>query len=80
MPTQAGASSLPSRQAFVIAAAQCGRHSPDRSSHGHSLIIDPWGVVLAQLGDRPGVALADCGLDELERVRESLPALRHRRL
>jgi predicted amidohydrolase len=67
-------------QVFVIAPAQCGRHSADRSSHGRSLVIDPWGVVLAQLGDQPGVALADCALDELERVRESLPALRHRRL
>jgi predicted amidohydrolase len=67
-------------QAFVLAPAQCGVHSPDRRSHGRSLIIDPWGVVLAQLGDRPGVALADCSIAELERVRESLPALRHRRL
>jgi predicted amidohydrolase len=67
-------------QAFVLAPAQCGMHSPDRSSHGRSLIIDPWGVVLAQLGDPPGVAVADCSLAELERIRESLPALRHRRL
>jgi predicted amidohydrolase len=67
-------------QVFVIAPAQCGRHSADRSSHGHSLIVDPWGIVLAQLGDRPGVAVAECALDELERVRERLPALRHRRL
>ena len=67
-------------QVFVIAPAQCGRHSPDRSSHGRSLIIDPWGVVLAQLGDRPGVALADCDLAEQQRLRERLPALRHRRL
>ncbi len=67
-------------QAFVLAPAQCGVHSSDRSSHGRSLIIDPWGVVLAQLGDRPGIGLADCSIPELERVRESLPALRHRRL
>jgi predicted amidohydrolase len=67
-------------QVFVIAPAQCGRHSADRTSYGRSLIVDPWGVVLAQLGDKPGVALADCALDELERVRESLPVLRHRRL
>jgi predicted amidohydrolase len=43
-------------QVFVIAPAQCGRHSTDRCSYGRSLIIDPWGIVLAQLGDRPGVA------------------------
>ena len=67
-------------QAFVLAPAQCGAHGPDRSSHGRSLIVDPWGVVLAQLGDVPGVAVAECSLAALERVRESLPALRHRRL
>ena len=67
-------------QAFVVAPAQCGRHSSDRTSHGRSLIIDPWGLVLAQLGDRPGVAVADCDLEELERIRTRLPALAHRRL
>ena len=67
-------------QAFVLAPAQCGRHHPDRASHGHSMIVDPWGVVLAQLGDRPGVAVADCSPDDLERVRAGLPALAHRRL
>jgi predicted amidohydrolase len=67
-------------QAFVLAPAQCGAHSLDRASHGRSLIVDPWGVVLAQLGDAPGVAVAECSLSRLERVREALPALRHRRL
>jgi len=67
-------------QAYVIAPAQCGRHGPDRASHGHSMIVDPWGVVLAQLGDRPGVAVAACPPEALERVRASLPALGHRRL
>ncbi|MGH0029056.1 MAG: carbon-nitrogen hydrolase family protein [Myxococcota bacterium] len=67
-------------QAFVVAPAQCGRHSPDRASHGRSLIVDPWGLVLAQLGDRPGVAVAECDLEELARVRRRLPALSHRRL
>ena len=67
-------------QAFVLAPAQCGRHSGDRSSHGRSMIVDPWGLVLAQAGDRPGVALAECDIEALERTRESLPALQHRRL
>ncbi|HKE14394.1 MAG TPA: carbon-nitrogen hydrolase family protein [Kofleriaceae bacterium] len=67
-------------QCFVLAPAQCGVHSPERASHGRSLIVDPWGIVLAQLGDRPGVAVADCSLAELERVRASVPALRHRKL
>jgi len=67
-------------QCFVLAPAQCGVHSPERASHGRSLIVDPWGIVLAQLGDSPGVAVADCSLAELDRVRASVPALRHRRL
>jgi predicted amidohydrolase len=67
-------------QCFVLAPAQCGVHSPERASHGRSLIVDPWGIVLAQLGDSPGVAVADCSMTELERVRASVPALRHRKL
>jgi len=67
-------------QAFVLAPAQCGRHSETRASHGRSLIVDPWGLVLAQGGDRPGLVLADCDLGELARIRASLPALEHRRL
>ena len=67
-------------QAFVLAAAQCGRHNEDRASHGRSMIVDPWGLVLAQAADRPGVIHAECDLEDLERVRRALPALRHRRL
>jgi len=67
-------------QAFVLAPAQCGRHSPDRASHGRSLIVDPWGLVLAQAGDRPAVIEAECDLEDLERIRTAIPALRHRRL
>jgi predicted amidohydrolase len=67
-------------QAFVLAPAQCGRHSETRASHGRSLVVDPWGLVLAQGGDRPCVVMADCDLGELARIRASLPALQHRRL
>jgi len=67
-------------QAFVLAPAQCGRHSDDRSSHGRSLIVDPWGLVLAQGTDRPGVLVADCDLDEQDRIRARVPCLEHRRL
>lgn len=67
-------------QAFVFAPAQCGRHSPDRASHGRSLIVDPWGRILAEAGDEPTVLVADCDPQELQRVRARLPALRHRRL
>ena len=67
-------------QAFVLAPAQCGRHSEDRSSYGRSMIIDPWGLVLARAADRPCAVVADCDLDSLERIRRALPALAHRRL
>ena len=67
-------------QAFVVAPAQCGRHSPDRQSYGRSLVIDPWGLVLAQAADKPCAVVVDCDLAELERVRSSIPALTHRRL
>jgi predicted amidohydrolase len=67
-------------QAFVLAPAQCGRHSVDRASYGHSLIIDPWGRILAEAGDEPVVIIADCDVRELARIRASLPALRHRKL
>ena len=67
-------------QCFVLAPAQCGRHSPERTSYGRSLIIDPWGLVLAQAGDRPAVIVAECDLEEQERVRAAIPALSNRRL
>ena len=67
-------------QVFVLAPAQCGRHSADRSSYGRSMIIDPWGVVLAQGTDLPGVVAADCDLESLARIRGSIPCLDNRRL
>jgi len=67
-------------QAFVLAPAQAGRHGPDRASYGRSLVVDPWGLVLARAPDRPGVVVADCRIEDLERIRAALPALSHRRL
>jgi len=67
-------------QCFVVAPAQCGRHSADRASYGRSMIIDPWGLVLAQAGDEPCVLVAECREEDLARVRRSIPALKHRRL
>jgi len=67
-------------QAFVIAPAQCGRHNPERASYGRSLVVDPWGLVIARAGDRPCVLVADCDLEEQDRIRRDLPALAHRRL
>ncbi len=66
-------------QAFVIAAGQCGTHDDDTVSHGHSMIVDPWGEVLAQAADGEGIAVADLDFGHLNDVRRRLPALRHRR-
>ncbi len=67
-------------QAFVIAAAQVGDHGGGRSSYGRSMVIDPWGLVLARAPDQPGPFLVDCNLEHQDRIRLSLPALQHRRL
>ncbi len=67
-------------QAFVLAPAQWGRHGPDRRSHGRSLVVDPWGVVLGCAPDGTGPLVVDCALDGQDRVRDALPVLRHRRL
>jgi predicted amidohydrolase len=67
-------------QSYVLAAAQWGKHRPARTTYGHSMIVDPWGTVLAEAPDRVGVIVADVLRDDLRRVRESLPSLRHRRL
>ena len=67
-------------QAFVLAPAQWGQHSEDRASHGRSLVVDPWGLVLAQAPDRACVVMADCELDHQDRLRAALPCLAHRRL
>jgi predicted amidohydrolase len=66
-------------QAFVIAANQIGENEPGRHSGGRSMIIDPWGVVLAQASDGVGVIVADLDLDALDAIRESLPSLANRR-
>jgi deaminated glutathione amidase len=66
-------------QAFVIAANQIGRHPPGLRSGGRSMIVDPWGVVVAQAGDDIGVVIADLDLRALERIRSELPSLANRR-
>jgi nitrilase len=67
-------------QCFVLAPAQCGEHPGGRLSHGRSMVVDPWGIVIACSPDRPGPLLAECNPDDLDRIRAALPALRHRRL
>jgi predicted amidohydrolase len=66
--------------AYVVAAAQWGAHGPGRASHGHAMIVDPWGAVLAQVPDGEGIALAELDFDRQDRLRRELPALSHVRL
>jgi predicted amidohydrolase len=66
-------------QCFVIAPNQIGRHPPDHRSGGRSLIVDPWGLVLATAPDEETAIVADLDLSRLEEIRRRLPALTHRR-
>ena len=66
-------------QCYVIAPAQHGHNWGKRHSYGHTLIIDPWGEILAECENGDGVAIADIDPAEVERVRAELPSLRHRR-
>lgn len=65
--------------AFVIAAAQTGRHEDGRETWGHSLVVGPWGAVLLDMGEAPGVAVLDLDLDAVAEARRRIPSLDHRR-
>lgn len=67
-------------QCYVLAAAQGGLHPTGRMTHGHSMIVDPWGEVRARIDYGEGVVVADIDPARIAAVRASLPALRHRRL
>ena len=64
---------------YVVASNQGGRNTEKRTTWGHSMIIDPWGDILASVDEGPGVACADIDLDRLHRLRRSFPALEHRK-
>lgn len=66
-------------QAFVVAPAQWGRKADGRWIYGRSMLIDPWGTVLATCPDRDGFALATLDLEYLDRFREEFPSLKNRR-
>jgi len=66
--------------AYVVAPAQGGYHVNGRETHGDSMIVDPWGVVLDRLHRGSGVVVAGINLQHLQRLRQSLPALTHRTL
>lgn len=65
--------------AFVIAAAQTGRHANGRETWGHSMVVDPWGEVLAQRARDPGVVMAAIDTEAQQLLRQQFPALSHRR-
>ncbi|NJC73741.1 carbon-nitrogen hydrolase family protein [Planosporangium thailandense] len=67
-------------QCYVLAAGQIGDHDPGRTCYGRSMIVDPWGTVLAQAPDVAGVTVADLDLDRLSTIRAELPSLANRRL
>ena len=67
-------------QCYVIAAAQGGLHENGRRTWGHSMVIDPWGEVIAVQAEGEGVVLAELDLERLAAVRTQLPALTHRRI
>lgn len=64
---------------YVIAAAQTGQHHGGRKTYGHSLIVAPWGEVLADGGDGVGIIYADIDLEKVELARKAIPALQHDR-
>lgn len=66
-------------QCYVAAAAQFGRHNARRESHGHAMIVDPWGTVVARCSDGTGIAVADIDLNYLDDVRMRIPVMNHRR-
>ena len=66
--------------AYVIAAAQVGEHEDGRRTYGHSLVVDPWGDVLLDMGgEAPGLGFAEIDSESIERVRAQLPSLANRR-
>ncbi|GAB7047863.1 carbon-nitrogen hydrolase family protein [Catenuloplanes indicus] len=67
-------------QCYVLAAGQIGNHEPSRTCFGRSMIIDPWGTVLAQAPDTTTIAIADLDLPRLDTIRLELPSLANRRL
>ena len=66
-------------EAFVVAAAQSGRHADGRETFGHSLVVSPWGEVVLDMGEAVGVGFADIELSLVGDVRQRIPVLEHRR-
>lgn len=65
--------------AYVIAAAQCGIHDGGRKTYGHSMVVNPWGKIIAEAGDEPIILYADIDQSEIEAFRLAIPSLKHDR-
>jgi deaminated glutathione amidase len=65
--------------AFVLAPAQCGTHAGGRRTYGHSLIIAPWGEILGEAGETPGIIEAEVDFSKVASARAMIPSLRHDR-
>ncbi|WP_188056363.1 carbon-nitrogen hydrolase family protein [Sphingosinithalassobacter sp. CS137] len=65
--------------AFVVAAAQTGEHADGRATYGHSLVVDPWGELLLDMGEAPGLGYAEIDPARVEAARSRIPVLSHRR-
>lgn len=64
---------------FVLSAAQYGKHEDGRETYGHSLVVDPWGEIVLDMGEGKGLGVAEIDLGRIEEVRSRVPALDHRR-
>lgn len=64
---------------YVVAPGQGGRHANGRETYGHTMIVNPWGEILRQLPNGPGVVAAECDLQNLRARRAQLPCIEHRR-
>ncbi|MFK3891409.1 carbon-nitrogen hydrolase family protein [Sphingomonas sp. NPDC079357] len=65
---------------YLVAAAQTGVHEDGRATYGHSLVVDPWGEVLLDMGEAPGIGYAEIDAARVQEVRSRVPALQHRRV
>ena len=64
---------------FIVAAAQAGHHEDGRDTYGHSLVADPWGELLFEMGSEPGLGFAEIDLSRISEVRSRIPVHQHRR-
>ncbi|EMK01388.1 MULTISPECIES: carbon-nitrogen hydrolase family protein [unclassified Leptospira] len=67
-------------QCFIFAPAQTGTHLKGRETYGHSLVVDPWGNVLGDAGEGEKLLLTEIDLEEVQKVRKKIPALKHRKI